>query len=140
MIRDRFEQTASTSLDFVLPETDERAGTDLAQDVVGVRVARPGLFIAGLVLSAALTTGGTVVTLADPMRRRTDDVAAALQAFRRAVPQAYRLSPGATYRRFRVSKRTVLDAMRDQALVEMPAWKRHMTEQKRRQKPDGIDK
>jgi hypothetical protein len=70
----------------------------------------------------------------------TGDVAAALQAFRRAVPQAYRLSPGATYRRFRVSKRTVADAMRDQALVEMPAWKRHVTEQKRRQKPDGIDK
>lgn len=76
MIGERFEQTASTSPDLVVPETDERAGTNLAPDVVGVRLARPGLFIAGLVLSAALTTGGTVVTLADPTRRRSDDVAA----------------------------------------------------------------
>jgi hypothetical protein len=60
----------------------------------------------------------------------TGDVATALEAFRRAVPQAYRLSPRATSRRFRVSKRTVLDALRDQAFVEMPAWRRHMTEDK----------
>jgi hypothetical protein len=76
MTVERFEQSASTSPEFVLPQTDERAGTDLAPDVVGVRLARPGLFIAGLVLSAALTTGGTLVELADPTRRRRVDVVA----------------------------------------------------------------
>lgn len=72
---ERFKETASTSPQEAWPQTDEGASTGLPTDIVGVPLRRP---IAGLVLSAALTTGGPVgaFSIADLSRRRRDDVAA----------------------------------------------------------------
>lgn len=73
-----FKDTASTSPEEAPPQTDEGASTGLPADAMGIRLARPGLFIAGLVLSAALATGGPAgtFTFADVSRRRRDDVTA----------------------------------------------------------------
>jgi hypothetical protein len=75
---ERFKDTASTSPQEAPLQTDEGASTGLPADVVGVRIHRPGLFIAGLVLSAALATGGTqgVFSVGELSRRRRDDVLA----------------------------------------------------------------
>ena len=72
----RFRETASTSPEEAFPKTGEGTGTTLPPDVVGVRLARPGLLVAALVLSAAL--GGTqgVFSVADLSRRRRYDIAA----------------------------------------------------------------
>ena len=73
-----FKDAASTGLDEAQPQTDEGAGTGLPTDVVGDPLARPGLFIAGLVLGAALAAGGTsgAFSGADVSRRRREDVTA----------------------------------------------------------------
>ena len=78
MTVERFAVTTSTSPEEAPPQTDEGVGTGLPTDVVGVRLARPGLFIAGLVLSALLPAGGTpgAFSVADLSRRRRDDVTA----------------------------------------------------------------
>lgn len=78
MTVERFNDTASTSPEEIPSQADEGASTGLRTDVVGVRLRRPGLFVAALVLSAALTTGGPpgVLSVADLSRRRRDDVTA----------------------------------------------------------------
>ena len=78
MTVERFKETASTSLEEVPPQTDGRASTGLPSDVVGVRLSRPGLFLAGIVLSAAMSTSGQpgAFSVADLSRRRRDDVTA----------------------------------------------------------------
>jgi hypothetical protein len=67
MTVERFRETASTSADESLTITDKDSATGMAVDVGDVRLSRPGRFIAGLVLAAALTTpsafGATPVVL-----------------------------------------------------------------------------
>ena len=77
MTVERFAVTTSTSPEEAPPQTDEGASTGLPTDVVGVRLARPGVFIAGLALSAALAAGGPsgAFSVTD-FRRRRDDVTA----------------------------------------------------------------
>ncbi|MEK7992330.1 MAG: HEAT repeat domain-containing protein [Planctomycetota bacterium] len=72
------EDTASTSPHEAPAQTGEGPTTGLPADVVGLRLSRPGLYIAGVVLIAGLTTGGPQLALsvADWIRRRRDDVAA----------------------------------------------------------------
>jgi hypothetical protein len=72
---ERLEETASTSPDEVPPTTDYGAGTALPPDFLGLRLTRPGLFIAGFVLSVGLTTGG-IISVRDYSRRRPADVLA----------------------------------------------------------------
>ena len=78
MTVERFKETASTRFDEAPLETDEGASTGLPTNFLPVRLTRPGLFVAGIVLSAALTAGGSLgaVSVADYARRRRDDVAA----------------------------------------------------------------
>ena len=78
MTVDRFAVTTSTSPEEAPPRTDEGVSIGLPADVVGVRLARPGMFIAGLVVSAGLAAGGTLgaFSVADLRRRRRDDVTA----------------------------------------------------------------
>ncbi len=75
MILERFKETASTSLEDTPPQTGQGASTGLPVDAVGIRLRRPGLFVAGLVLSAALGTQGTqaLLSVGDLSRRRRDD-------------------------------------------------------------------
>lgn len=78
MTVERFKETASTSPEESPPQTDEGAATGLSADVMELRLARPGLVIAGLVLSAALSASGPGggAFLGDWRRRRRDDVVA----------------------------------------------------------------
>ena len=78
-----FEETASTSSEETLPQTDERAGTGLPPDVVAVR--RPGPLIASIVLSVALATGGPLVAFSVPDVRRTRREDAAAESSTAAV-------------------------------------------------------
>jgi hypothetical protein len=71
----RFEETASTSTDEFPPATDEPAGTQLLADFSAARQARPGLVLAGLVLVAAMTSGGTLGPVSIEATRRRDDLA-----------------------------------------------------------------
>jgi HEAT repeats len=74
---ERFEDTASTSSWETLPQPDSGTSTSPPTDVVSVRLARPGRFVAGLVLSAMTTVGPQVAfSVADLSRRRRDDVTA----------------------------------------------------------------
>ena len=77
MTVERFKDTASTSLEEAPPQTDEGSSTGLPTDVAGGPLARPGLFMAGVVL-AALVAGGTpgAFSVAEVSRRRRDDVTA----------------------------------------------------------------
>ena len=77
MTVERFAVTTSTSPEEAPPQTYEGASTAPPTDVVRVRLARPGVFIAGLALSAALAAGGPsgAFSVAD-YRRRRDDVTA----------------------------------------------------------------
>lgn len=78
MTLERFKETASTSREEAPPQTEEGASTGPLTDVVGVRLARPGLFLAGVVLIAGLATSGATgaFSVADLNRRRRDDVTA----------------------------------------------------------------
>lgn len=74
---EHFNDTASTSPQDAPPQTDEGASTAPPPDVAGLRLRRPGLLVAALVLSAALATGGTQVSFsAANLSRRRDEVAA----------------------------------------------------------------
>lgn len=78
MTVERFRDTASTSQQEAPPQTDEGASTGPPTDALGVRLSRPGRFVAGVVLSAALTTGGPLgaFSITDLNLRRRDDVTA----------------------------------------------------------------
>ncbi len=74
MIVQHFEETAATSSEQILVQTDHGVSTSRTPDVMGVRLLRPGLFIAGIVLSAALSSGGQTGNSISLPPRRNDDV------------------------------------------------------------------